>query len=102
VDHHPQPFRHIRYLWFDPVKYVPNCMQHRPAMTNDPEDVANLVPSCKECNISHKYEKEFNNCIQRNCTLALRFRLIVAFIVVFSMGCGVAVGSLVHNIRAIK
>ena len=64
IDHHPQPFRHIRHLWFDPVRYVPNCWQHRAPMTNDPEDYANLVPSCRECNISHKYEQDFNNCVQ--------------------------------------
>ena len=97
VDHHPQPFRHIRHLWFDPIKYVPDCLQHRQVMTNDPEDYANLVPSCKECNISHKYEQNFNNCVQRNCTLALRFRLIVLFIIVFSVGCGIFVGVMINH-----
>lgn len=66
-------------------------------MTNDPEDYANLVPSCRECNISHKYEQDFNNCVQKHCTLALRFRLIVLFIVTISVGCGMVVGMLINN-----
>lgn len=92
IDHHPQPFRFISTLWCDPMTWLPHACRCRPAMTNDPIFTGNLVPSCKSCNLSHRFEHSYDNCTFRWCSLAFKLRLciLLALCVVFTLGFFVA------------
>jgi hypothetical protein len=93
IDHHPQPFRFIATLWCDPMNSVPSMCRCRDGMTADPSYLGNLVPSCKSCNLSHRFERSYDNCSFRWCSLAFRLRLIVCglMLVMFVFGVGLMV-----------
>lgn len=69
-----------------PVQYVDIESQICCGIT-DQLDINNLVPSCIECNISHKYEKKyiyFCNRSQCCCTYDVTFIVILVIILTLS------------------
>lgn len=85
VDHFPVPFRDIERRWIGGI--------------TDPKDPQNLVPSCKPCNRSHRFEDPKNYPLVMRltpwCTTTLRHRLRVGVGASLVFAAGVLVGSLI-------
>lgn len=78
MDHYPVPYRDIENQF---------CLG-----ITDSNNANNLVPSCVNCNVSHKYEKSLWYCCNRSqckcercCTCIIIFLLLLLFIITTSV-----------------